>query len=844
MHPPFDAETEKFITAEVERRLAQLLRPTDDSAQGPMEGRCGKTRPALTEIRTFKEELLLTNEELQPMLDNLIALAGVLTPDGVLIKANHAALAMAGLTADDVVGKPFPDAYWWSWSPEVQKQLWEAIRQAAAGQSCRFDVMVRMAEARMITIDFMLAPLLDEQGRVKYLIPSAFDISDRLQAQEALSKRNEILLLVADTARMLLSSETPERITQRICERVMVFLGGDAFFNYLIEAGSQRMHLNAWAGIPEARAREIEWLESGKAVCGCVARDGCRIIAEDIGTSSDERTSLVRSLGIQAYVCHPLVYQGRTLGTLSFGTRARPRFTSDEIDLMRTIADLVATAMARKQAEDAVSASRAKLEAALNSMTDAVFITDSNGRIIEFNDAFITYHRFKNREECTRTLARQPDILDEFMTGDKPAAVGQRPVALALGGEKATSAAYTLQRQDTGESWVGSYSFGPIRNHTGEVIGAVISGRDITGQKRAAEEMARQRELLQTIIDNIPIYLVIWDSRVQQFQFSEAFRRDMGWTEADAAPGDFMAKAYPDPEYRHEVEEYMRSLSRGFRDLKTTAKDGRLVDISWANVHLSGERSIGIGVNITERKQVEEERERLIEDLARSNKELEQFAYIASHDLQTPLRTITSFLGLLARRYQGKLSPEADEFITFAVQGAERMHQLISDILAFSRIGIRGKPFEQLDSHATLQLALENLKSEIERSGAIITIEELPEVIGDRLQLAQLFQNLVDNALKYRKKDEPPSIHIAAVEKETEWEFRVRDNGIGIDPRYAERIFQIFQRLHNIDEYPGTGIGLAICRKITARHGGRIWMASEQGRGATFCFTLPKNKEP
>jgi signal transduction histidine kinase len=243
---------------------------------------------------------------------------------------------------------------------------------------------------------------------------------------------------------------------------------------------------------------------------------------------------------------------------------------------------------------------------------------------------------------------------------------------------------------------------------------------------------------------------------------------------------------------------------------------------------------------IAGRNRIEQEREQLISDLSRSNQELEQFAYIASHDLQTPLRSITGFLDLLARRYGGKLGPEADEFISFAVQGAQRMHQLINDILAYSRVGTRGNPFEALESREPLARALENLQAEIEENRTEITHDELPMVTGDRNQLVQLLQNLIGNAIKYRKSEEPPRIHIAAVDRKTNWEFRVHDNGAGIDPQYSERIFQIFQRLHTAAEYPGTGIGLAICKKIVERHGGRIWVESEPGKGSVFYFTLPK----
>ncbi|HWH69871.1 MAG TPA: ATP-binding protein, partial [Candidatus Sulfotelmatobacter sp.] len=219
--------------------------------------------------------------------------------------------------------------------------------------------------------------------------------------------------------------------------------------------------------------------------------------------------------------------------------------------------------------------------------------------------------------------------------------------------------------------------------------------------------------------------------------------------------------------------------------------------------------------------------------------ELEQFAYMASHDLQAPLRSVTGFLDLLARRYKGKLGAEADEFISFAVEGAERMYQLINDILSFSRVGSQSTCFTPVESQDSLDLALGNLKAEIEESGAEVTFAQLPRVTADANQLVQLFQNLIGNSLKYRKAGEPPRVHIAAEEREKALEFQVRDNGIGIPADQQERVFGIFQRLHTAAEYSGTGIGLAICKKIVERHGGRIWVESEPGQGSTFYFTLP-----
>jgi PAS domain S-box-containing protein len=243
--------------------------------------------------------------------------------------------------------------------------------------------------------------------------------------------------------------------------------------------------------------------------------------------------------------------------------------------------------------------------------------------------------------------------------------------------------------------------------------------------------------------------------------------------------------------------------------------------------------------DITERKQAEEGLKRALADLARSNKELEQFAYVASHDLQEPLRMVASYTQLLAERYESRLDDKAKKYIDYAVDGAVRLQKLISDLLTYSRVGTRGKPPEPTDTYSALEEAIKNLSATIEESRAVITIDDLPTVHADASQLVQVFQNLLSNAIKFCGKD-IPRVHVSAQEQGREWVFFVRDNGIGIDPQYADRVFLIFQRLHTREEYPGTGIGLAMCKRIVERHGGKIWFESEPGKGSTFFFTIPK----
>lgn len=458
---------------------------------------------------------------------------------------------------------------------------------AASNRAVRdAELHVQMPSGRRIVMLGHAVPLRDERGQARGCIGAFLDITERKQAEASLRRSLERFELLSQTASELLQSAEPEQAIHSLCRAVMARLDCHAFFNFLVDRDAGKLRLNACAGIPDEEAQRIRWLDYGVAVCGCAARDGCRIVAEHIPTTPDSRTELVKSYGITAYACHPLLGPGgEVIGTLSFGTRSRETFCDEDLSLMKAVADQVATAMGRVR-----------------------------------------------------------------------------------------------------------------------------------------------------------------------------------------------------------VEQELR-----------------------AAVH----------------------------DLERSNRDLEQFAYVASHDLQEPLRMVSGFLGLLRDRYTANLSGKAQEYVRYAVDGADRMSMLIRDLLEYSRVGTRGGELCRVDTAAAARTALANCRASVEAAGAACEVGELPVVAGDAAQLAQLFQNLIGNAIKFRRQAIAPHVRIRAERQGGQWLFQVADNGIGIEPGQTERIFLVFQRLHTREQYEGTGIGLAICKKIVERHNGRIWAESTPGEGSTFCFTLP-----
>lgn len=418
-----------------------------------------------------------------------------------------------------------------------------------------------------------------------------------------------------------------------------------------------------------------------------------------------------------------------------------------------------------------------------------------------------------------------------------------------------------------------SLSISPIKDSAGNIIGVSKIARDITERKQAEEALRQSEAIKAAMLESSLDAIITIDHEGKVIDTNPTVEGVFGYTREEML-GKEMAGLIIPPSLR---EQHRQGLARylatgegpvlGKRiELVAMHADGREfpVELAISPIRSPGKPMFtGYVRDITERKRAEEalyqlnaeleirvaERtaelkgvnetlERTVKELTRSNADLEQFAYISSHDLQEPLRMVTSYVQLLDRRYKHKFDKTARQYMDFAIDGAIRMKALITDLLTYARVGGENRGFEPVNSAAIVSEAIKNLKALVKESGATITVDPLPQICGSRTELLQLFQNLINNAIKYRS-DVPPAIHVAVSEEPGRHVFSMTDNGIGIDPKYFDRIFMIFQRLHDRGTYPGTGIGLALCKKIVEHHGGKLWVTSQAGRGSTFYFSIP-----
>jgi PAS domain S-box-containing protein len=499
----------------------------------------------------------------------------------------------------------------------------------------------------------------------------------------------------------------------------------------------------------------------------------------------------------------------------------------------------------RKSAETHLAQMEGRYRGLLEAAPDAMVVVNVGGEIVLLNVQ--AEKRFGySRDELVGQKVKNiiPQGFAERIISD-----GTRSAAEALAQQIGTGIELIGRRKDSSEFPI-EIMLSPLESPEGILVTAAI--RDISVRKGAETHLAqmegRYRGLLEAAPDAMVVVnpggdIVLLNVQAEK-QFGYGRDELVGQKVKNIIPEGFAERIIADGT-RSAAEALAQQIGTGI-ELVARRKDGSVFPIEIMLSPLESPEGILVTAairDISVRQAAEADLLQKIDELNMSNEELGKFAYIASHDLQEPLRMVASYTQLLSRRYKGKLDAEADEFIAFAVDGANRMQRLIQDLLSYSRVGTKGQELLDTSSEEALQRALVNLRSAVEESGALVTHDPLPTVMADGTQLIQLFQNLIGNAIKYQKPG-VPRVHISVVRSGAkQWTFSVKDNGLGIEPQYFEKIFGMFQRLHKREEFAGTGIGLAICKKIAERHGGNISVESEPGQGSTFSFALEGVKE-
>jgi PAS domain S-box-containing protein len=486
--------------------------------------------------------------------------------------------------------------------------------------------------------------------------------------------------------------------------------------------------------------------------------------------------------------------------------------------------------------------SGAKYRGLLEAAPDAMVVVNQAGEIVLLNlqaEKQFGYRRDELVGQKVKNII--PEGFAERLIAD-----GTRSAADALAQQIGTGIELYGRRKD-GSDFPVEIMLSPLESAEGILVTAAI--RDISVRKDAEEHLAEMEGRYRGLLEAAPDAMVVVNQAGEivllnlQAEKQFGYRRDelVGQKVKNIIPEGFAERLLAD-DLRSAEDALAQQIGTGI-ELNGRRKDGSDFPIEIMLSPLESPEGILVTAairDISVRKDAEEHLVKTVGELKRSNDELEQFAYVASHDLQEPLRMVASYTQLLAKRYKGRLDSDADEFIAYAVDGSNRMQGLIHDLLAYSRAGTDGKALHKISSENALQEALANLRATIVESGAVVTHDSLPVITTDGTQLTQVFQNLVGNAIKYRRA-EVPHVHVSAAKNGgNEWIFSVRDNGLGIDSQYFERIFVLFQRLHGREEFKGTGIGLAICKKMLERLGGRIWLESQPEKGSTFHFALPE----
>jgi PAS domain S-box-containing protein len=723
----------------------------------------------------------------------------VVNQGGEIVLLNVQAEKQFGYHRDELVGQKVKNII-----PEgfAERLIADGTRTAAEALAQQIGTGIELTGRRKngseFPIEIMLSPLESTEG---ILVTAAIrDISVRKDAEKHLAQmegRYRGLLEAAPDAMV---------VVNRAGEIVLLNLQAEKRFGYRRDELVGQKVKNI---IPEGFAERL--IADG-------TRSAADALAQQIGT------------GIELY--------GRRKNGSDFPIEIMlsPLESAEGILVTAAIRDI----SVRKEAERHLARMEGRYRGLLEAAPDAMVVVNQGGGIVLLNvqaEKQFGYHRDELVGQRVKNII--PEGFAERLIAD-----GLRSAEDARAQRIGTGIELTGRRKNGSELPI-EIMLSPLESAEGILVTAAI--RNISVRKDAEKHLAQVEGRYRGLLEAAPDAMVVVNPSGEivllnvQAEKQFGYRRDelVGQKVKNIIPEGFAERLIADG-LRSAEDALAQQIGTGI-ELNGRRKDGSQFPIELMLSPLESTEGILVTAairDITTRKKSEANLLQKVEELNRSNEELGQFAYIASHDLQEPLRMVASYTQLLSRRYKGKLDPDADEFIAFAVDGASRMQRLIQDLLAYSRVGTKGQDLLSTSSEDAFQRSLINLRGAIEDSGALVTHDSLPSVLADEMQLVQLFQNLVGNAIKYQNPG-IPRIHVSATQNgQNKWIFSVRDNGLGIDPQYFERIFGMFQRLHKREEFAGTGIGLAICKKIVERHGGSISVESQPGRGSTFRFGL------
>ena len=673
------------------------------------------------ELEMQNEELKRAKAEVEETRNRYIDLyelapVGYLTLDenGRILEANLTAAVQLGIERSGLIKRPFQNYIVPADRDKFHSHLNEVVRSKKQ-QSCEIELITKSGSDFYAHLDTVF--ILDSSGN-QLCRTTATGITELKRAEDSLREAQSEAERHARELEALMDA-VPALIWITRDTECLSMTGNGAVYEFL----GMPIGANVSKTAPEA-ARPVHF----KAL-----RDGMEIPLDELPMQQ-----AAKGEGIQNYELEYLFDNGTSKITLG-NTTPLYDATGHVYGAIAAFVDITE----RKRMEDELRESKTKLEAALASMTDAVFISDAKGLFVNVNEAFAKFLKFKHKDEYFKTFAEYPDVFELLIAG-KQVPPEMWPVKRALSGETATNVEYTLRRKDTGETWIGSHSFSPIRDENGVILGSVVTARDITERKQMEKELRKSHDYLELHVQ----------------------------------------------ERTAELKTYMAKLEE-------------------------------------------------------SNQALQDFASIASHDLQEPLRKVAAFGNMLKQKCGGSLEDHGGDYLERILNANQRMQFLLTGLLDYSRATTKTEPFKEVDLSDLIGEVISDLEVRIVRTGGEVHVGTLPVISADPTQMRQLLQNLIGNALKFHKPDEKPRVQVRSVSNtDSKCQIIVEDNGIGFEEQNLEKIFAPFQRLHGrSSQYEGTGMGLAICKKIVERHGGSITARSTPGQGATFTVTLPAKQQ-